>query len=114
MDNMVRRPWGSYMVVAENADAVKILRVSPMSRLSLQKHDRRSECWTAITEGMLAIIGDNAVVLEPYKPYTVDVGKVHRIMNYSNEVGIIIETIHGEYDEEDIVRFEDDFGRDVL
>jgi mannose-6-phosphate isomerase-like protein (cupin superfamily) len=102
------------MVLAENADAVKVLRVSPMSRLSLQKHEHRSERWTALTEGMLAIIGDGAVVLEPYKTYVVDVGQVHRIMNYSNEVGLIVETIHGKYDESDIVRLEDDFGRDVL
>jgi mannose-6-phosphate isomerase-like protein (cupin superfamily) len=59
----------------------------------------------------MAIIGETAVLLEPYRTYVVDVGQVHRIMNYSGEVGIIVETIHGEYDEDDITRLEDDFGR---
>ena len=92
---------------------MKILMINPMTRLSLQKHAKRSERWTPTTDGMLAIIGEKTVILEPYKTYVVDVGEVHRIMNYSGEVGIIVETLHGEYDEEDIVRLEDDFGRDV-
>jgi mannose-6-phosphate isomerase-like protein (cupin superfamily) len=108
---MEKRPWGGYQIIAEDAQAVKILRVNPMTRLSLQTHAKRSERWTPITDGMLAIIGENAVVLEPFKTYVVDVGQIHRIMNYSGEVGIIVETLHGEYDEDDIVRLEDDFGR---
>lgn len=112
--NTVIRPWGDFTVIAEDAQAVKIIRVKPMTRLSLQTHEKRSEKWTPITDGMLAIIGDGAVVLEPFRTYVVDVGQVHRIMNYSNETGIIVETIHGEYDESDIVRLEDDFGREVL
>ena len=105
------RPWGGYYVLAEDAQAVKLLKVKPMTRLSLQTHAKRSEKWTPLTDGMLAIIGDKAVILEPYQTYIVDVGMVHRIMNYSNETGFIVETLHGEYDEEDIVRLEDDFGR---
>ncbi len=108
---MEKRPWGGYQIIAEDAQAVKILRVNPMTRLSLQTHAKRSERWTPITDGMLAIIGETAVVLEPFKTYVIDVGQVHRIMNYSGEVGLIVETLHGEYDEDDIVRLEDDFGR---
>ena len=108
---MEKRPWGGYQIIAEDAQAVKILRVNPMTRLSLQTHAKRSERWTPITDGMLAIIGETAVVLEPFKTYVIDVGQVHRIMNYSGDVGIIVETLHGEYDEDDIVRLEDDFGR---
>jgi mannose-6-phosphate isomerase-like protein (cupin superfamily) len=111
--NIEKRPWGGYQIIAEDAQAVKILRVNPMTRLSLQTHAKRSERWTPITEGMLAVIGERAVVLEPFNTYLVDVGEVHRIMNYSAEVGIIVETLHGEYDEDDIIRLEDDFGRNL-
>jgi mannose-6-phosphate isomerase-like protein (cupin superfamily) len=108
---MFKRPWGGYHIISEDAQAVKLLTVKPMTRLSLQKHERRSERWMALTDGMMAIIGEQAVIMEPFRVYTVDVGQVHRIMNYSNEMGYIVETLHGEYDEKDITRIEDDFGR---
>ena len=46
------------------------------------------------------------------KPVFVDVSKVHRLVNVGNEVGRVVEIIQGVYDEEDIERLEDDYGRD--
>jgi mannose-6-phosphate isomerase-like protein (cupin superfamily) len=113
MAELNKRPWGGYYVLAEDAQAVKILVVKPMFRLSLQTHAKRSERWTPMTDGMMAIIGEDAIILEKFKTYIVDVGMVHRIMNYGDTDGYIIETMHGEYDEEDIVRLSDDFGRSL-
>ena len=92
--------------------AVKILTVNPGSRLSLQTHQLRSEEWTAVSPGLKAQIGDEIIELTPFCTYRIPVGTVHRIINDSMEVGHIVELLFGVYDEEDIERLEDDYGRE--
>lgn len=114
MTNMTERPWGGYRVLSSTSDkpaAVKILTVLPGARLSLQTHQLRSEEWTAVTPGLKAQIGDELVELTPFCTFRVPTGVVHRIVNDSLEVGHIVELLYGVYDEEDIERLEDDYGR---
>jgi mannose-6-phosphate isomerase-like protein (cupin superfamily) len=112
VSQFVERPWGGYQIIYQDFGVVvKILTVNPGKRLSLQKHAFRAETWHAATEGMLAVIGEETYEMEIGKSVAVDVGMVHRLINYSNEVGRVVEVITGNYDEEDIVRLEDDFGR---
>lgn len=113
MTKMTERPWGGYRILA-GADApaaVKILTINPGSRLSLQTHQLRSEEWTAVSPGLKAQIGDETVELTPFCTFRIPVGTVHRIINDSTEVGHIVEILYGVYDEEDIERLEDDYGR---
>lgn len=91
---------------------VKILKVLPGKRLSLQKHSMRSETWHAVGTGLSARVGAGLYDLVVGKPLFVDVGMVHRIINSSEEVGYVVEIIEGVYDENDIERLEDDYGRD--
>jgi mannose-6-phosphate isomerase-like protein (cupin superfamily) len=111
------RPWGAFLVLADAAKgaqpiAVKILTVAPGQRLSLQTHTLRSEEWTPIDAGLQAQIGDTVYDLEPHVTYRVETGQVHRILNPGNAVGRIVEVMFGAYDEDDIVRLEDDYKRD--
>lgn len=105
------RPWGGYTILHSGDEVtVKILQVNAGARLSLQRHLHRSETWYATTAGLSAQVGDEVVSLEIGKPVFVDVGKVHRIIG-GTEVGYVVEIIEGVYDEEDIERLEDDYGR---
>jgi mannose-6-phosphate isomerase len=112
------RPWGAFLVLSDAAAtgitpiAVKILTVAPGQRLSLQTHELRSEEWTPIDAGLQAQIGDHVYDLEPHVTYRVETGQVHRIINPGDQVGRIVEVMFGAYDEDDIVRLEDDYKRD--
>jgi mannose-6-phosphate isomerase len=108
------RPWGTYEVLAEAPDhKVKTITVAPGKRLSYQRHARRSEHWFIVT-------GTGAVVLDgvekeigPASVIDIPVGMAHRIANTGTEDLVFIEVQHGEYfGEDDIVRLEDDFGRE--
>lgn len=108
----IERPWGGYQIIYERAEVVKILTINPGARLSLQKHTFRSEKWYVVAGDMLAVIDGESIEMEVGKPVLVDVGKVHRLINVGNEVGRVVEIIEGVYDEDDIERLEDDYGRD--
>jgi mannose-6-phosphate isomerase len=114
MTKMTERPWGGYRILASGSDepaAVKILTIAPGSRLSLQTHQLRSEEWTAVSPGLKAHIGGKEIELTPFCTFRVPIGVPHRIINDSTEVGHIVEVLYGVYDEEDIERLEDDYGR---
>jgi mannose-6-phosphate isomerase-like protein (cupin superfamily) len=99
-----RRPWGDYKIIYEkNGIVIKEINVKPGCRTSLQKHLKRDEHWF-IVEGD---INDNGMPLG--KAYFIQQGKLHRLG--TKEGGTIIEIISGEYNEDDIVRLEDDYGR---
>ena len=112
MRSYVSRPWGWYQVVSENpVGAVKILCVKPGERLSLQTHRKRSETWIPLDDGLEAQIGDELLELVAYNKYIVDVGIQHRLINKADWEVQVIELITGAYDENDISRIEDDYGR---
>ena len=112
MNEFIERPWGGYQIIYENFGiVVKILSVNPGARLSLQKHTFRSEEWTSTTSGMVAEIGPLLIDLDVHSSVYVAAGEIHRLHNTSDEVGHVVEVITGLYDEEDIIRLEDDYGR---
>jgi mannose-6-phosphate isomerase-like protein (cupin superfamily) len=114
MTYMTERPWGGYRILSGTAGApaaVKILTVLPGARLSLQTHQLRSEEWTAVSPGLKAQIGDEIIELTPFYTFRIPVGAVHRIINDTLEVGHVVELLYGVYDEDDIERLEDDYGR---
>ncbi|MDV3104335.1 mannose-1-phosphate guanylyltransferase/mannose-6-phosphate isomerase [Thermococcus waiotapuensis] len=108
------RPWGSYTVLEEN-DRYKIKRMTvlPGKKLSLQMHHHRSEHWVVVKGTAKVRIGDREILLRPGESTFIPAGTVHRLENPGKIVLEVIETQIGEYlGEDDIVRFEDDFGRD--
>jgi mannose-1-phosphate guanylyltransferase/mannose-6-phosphate isomerase len=110
----VFRPWGSYDSL-ENADGfqVKRLTVLPGAILSLQLHHRRAEHWVVVA-GVARITLDEEVFDLAVNEHTfIPVGAKHRIENPGTELLHIIEVQVGDYlGEDDIVRFEDKYGRE--
>jgi mannose-1-phosphate guanylyltransferase/mannose-6-phosphate isomerase len=111
----VFRPWGSYTVLEEGPGyKVKRVTVNPGGRLSLQLHHQRSEHWVVISGTARVTCGERVFDLEKGQSMGVPKETKHRLENPGSEVLHIIEVQNGPYlGEDDIVRFQDDYGRNV-
>ena len=112
--NIVYRPWGYFMNLHNNEGyKVKKLVVNPGSKLSLQKHRHRSEHWV-VSRGVARVVnGEETVELKEKENIFIPKSNVHRIENIGKEELHIIEVQFGEIlDEDDIIRLEDDYGRE--
>ena len=111
----VQRPWGSYTILEEGLGyKVKRVTVKPGGRLSLQMHHRRSEHWVVITGTARVTRGDEVFDLKIGHSTEIPVETRHRLENPGQETLHIIEVQNGPYlGEDDIVRFQDDYGRGV-
>jgi len=110
------RPWGTYTnILCPDKDTpcrVKKIVVKPGKRLSLQLHNHRHEHWVVVKgEGYVTVGG--AVLHRKANDYVfIPVETKHRIENKGTEELIFVEVQYGDYlEEDDIVRFQDDFGR---
>lgn len=109
-----RRPWGSYTVLDEGEGfKVKRIEVLPGKRLSYQKHLHRAEHWFVVQGTAKVTLNDEICELENGMAIDIAVGDKHRVENpHSKETLVFIEVQRGSYlGEDDIIRFEDDFGR---
>ncbi len=107
------RPWGSWHVV-EVGDGYKVKRivVNAHSRLSYQTHEHRSEHWVVVRGVATCVIEGETVVVRPGESVDVGVQHAHRICNEHDDELVIIEVQRGPYlGEDDIVRLQDDYGR---
>lgn len=108
-----RRPWGNYRLLFQNQGeakvTAKILTVLPHSRLSLQKHSLRSEHWFVMEGDAEVSMGGADLVLHPGEMVHIPAGTAHRLG--SGRGTKILEVSTGLFDEDDIVRLEDDYGR---
>jgi len=116
-ENMtIYRPWGAYQVLAETENfKVKRIIVKPNAKLSLQMHKFRSEHWVVVS-GTATIINNNneKYILKINESTYIPKEQKHRLMNETNSDLIIIEVQCGEYvGEDDILRFDDFYGRDT-
>jgi mannose-1-phosphate guanylyltransferase/mannose-6-phosphate isomerase len=109
----VFRPWGSYTVLEEGAGyKVKRVTVNPGGRLSLQLHHKRSEHWVVIAGTARVTRGEEVLDLRVGESTAIPVETPHRLENLCAETLHIIEVQNGPYlGEDDIVRFQDDYGR---
>ena len=109
----VHRPWGSYTVLEEGRGyKVKRVTVNPGGRLSLQLHHKRSEHWVVIAGTARVTRGDEVFELQVGHSTGIPVETRHRLENPGGEALHIIEVQNGPYlGEDDIVRFQDDYGR---
>jgi len=114
MTQYEKRPWGWFEVLTEHTTyTVKRLVVNPGKRLSYQFHYKRSEHWV-ITQGVgNFILNATNRQVGVGDVLTINLGDHHRIHNTGAEDLIIIETQLGECDESDIVRIDDDYGRQL-
>jgi len=107
------RPWGSYFSIAEDKGwQVKRINVNPGASLSLQKHKFRTEHWIIVTGTALVELEGKTKILKSNESTYIPLGFKHRLSNPGKEPLILIEVQSGSYlGEDDIIRFEDDYGR---
>ena len=111
--NVVQKPWGNYTdFIREPSVVVKEITVSPGKRLSLQSHNKRKEYWIVISGKGIAVLDDAQIHLHSGSVIYVDFKQKHRIINDSDSLLRIAEVQLGECLETDVVRYEDDFGRE--
>jgi mannose-6-phosphate isomerase len=108
----VVKPWGRFEQYTHNLPStVKIITVVPGGTLSLQYHRKRDELWVVLDAG--ARVELDGKVLHPTleEKLYIPRGTVHRLSSEGEEPVRILEISFGEFDEEDIVRLEDAYGR---
>jgi len=109
----VLRPWGSYTVL-EDGPGFKIKRivVKPGSALSLQMHYHRSEHWVVVSGTAMVTNGEKQMLVRTNESTFIPAGHKHRLENPGKLDLVMIEVQSGGYlGEDDIVRFEDKYGR---
>jgi mannose-1-phosphate guanylyltransferase / mannose-6-phosphate isomerase len=109
----VHRPWGWYDSIDEaERFKVKRIQVKPGASLSLQKHHHRAEHWIVVKGTAEVTCGDKVTLLGENQSTYIPLGEVHRLANPGSIPLEIIEVQSGSYlGEDDIVRFEDTYGR---
>ncbi|MBT6774043.1 phosphomannose isomerase type II C-terminal cupin domain [Candidatus Woesearchaeota archaeon] len=117
-----KRPWGGYTLFADNEQcSVKILEVS--GQLSLQSHNYREESWYVVSGKVEVLLGPVFADLDEIKKnletVELNVGEnifipvkhIHTMKNLGEKSALILEVSKGEYKEDDIIRYEDIYGR---
>jgi len=109
----VHRPWGWYDSIDESERfKVKRIQVKPGASLSLQKHYHRTEHWIVVKGTAEVTCGDQTFILTENQSTYIPLGALHRLANPGTIALEIIEVQSGSYlGEDDIVRFEDHYGR---
>lgn len=113
LHNTVHRPWGSYTVLEEGTGyKIKRIEVTPGASLSLQMHYHRSEHWIVVSGTARVTNGDDVLTLQANQSTYIPAEHKHRLENPGQDLLVMIEVQSGSYlGEDDIVRFEDKYGR---
>jgi mannose-1-phosphate guanylyltransferase len=109
----VYRPWGTYTILEENTRfKIKRIEVRPGGKLSLQMHHHRSEHWIVVSGAALVTNGEREILVNINESTYIPAGHKHRLENVGVVDLVMIEVQSGEYlGEDDIVRFDDKYGR---
>ena len=108
------RPWGKFRSYPyQQAKSIKIITINPGQALSLQYHLHRSEFWVILDKGLEITVGDK--VWQPKENEEVFIPKKtpHRLRCLGNKQARVMEIWIGNSEENDIVRLEDDYGRNT-
>jgi len=109
----VHRPWGTYTILEESPHfKIKRIVVKPKASLSLQMHHHRSEHWIVVSGTAEVVNGNDAFLVSTNASTYIPAGHKHRLSNPGIIDLVMIEVQSGQYlGEDDIVRFEDNYGR---
>jgi mannose-6-phosphate isomerase len=108
----VEKPWGKFEQYTHNMlSTVKVITVQPGGALSLQYHHRRDELWVVLDPGVRIELDGKVIHPEPEEKLFIPRETVHRLSSTGDKPVRILEISFGEFDEDDIVRLEDVYGR---
>lgn len=109
----VSRPWGTYTVLEEGPRfKIKRIEVKPAASLSLQMHRHRSEHWVVVSGTARIVNGESETLVQANQSAYIPAGQRHRLENPGVLPCVMIEVQCGDYlGEDDIVRFDDHYGR---
>lgn len=108
------RPWGRFEKFHENKPCtIKLIYINANSRLSLQYHKKRSEFWKVIKGTAMVELDGKTIILREGETLTIPRQAKHRVGALESEC-MILEIAYGRFDENDIVRLEDDYQRVVM
>ena len=109
----VKRPWGTYTILEEGSHfKIKRIEVKPHSCLSLQMHHHRSEHWVVVSGTAKVLNDEEDMILGVNESTYIPAEHKHRLENIGSEMLVMIEVQTGDYlGEDDIVRFQDVYGR---
>ncbi len=109
----VNRPWGEYQVLEVRPGVkIKLIRVKPGGKTSLQRHHHRKEHWTVVAGVMTVTVDDLNRDLGLSESLDVPLGAVHRLENLQETMAELLETQFGEIlSEDDVTRIHDIYGR---
>lgn len=112
-NNFEQRPWGNFTILDEGESfKVKRIEVLPNKRLSYQRHSRRAEHWFVVRGIAKVTLNDKEILVKSNEAVDIPLGAKHRVENSEQDLLVFIEIQTGDYfGEDDIERFDDDFGR---
>jgi mannose-1-phosphate guanylyltransferase/mannose-6-phosphate isomerase len=106
------RPWGSFTQYCLNEPVtVKIITVNAGAELSLQRHQGRSELWIPLDWGLRVEVDGKTWEPAVHEEIWIPAGAIHRLSAPDGEGGRILEVAFGRFDEDDIERLSDRYGR---
>ena len=107
----IERPWGNFRQFTLNElSTVKIITVNPVESLSLQSHNKRTEFWHVVSGNGIVEIGEVKKEARVGDEFEIPQGAKHRMSSGISGMQVL-EIATGNFDEEDIIRYEDKYGR---
>lgn len=108
----VSRPWGTFKQYANNEDCtVSLMTALPGQQLSLQSHTGRAELWIVINDGAIVQVGDEIREYKAGDEVWIPANEQHRLSNKGVTPIRVLEVAFGNWQQEDIKRYEDDYKR---
>ena len=108
---VIEKPWGKEdQFTLNEISTVKILSVNKSGSLSLQYHNNRSEFWHIIFGHPIVTVGDKVAIANPGDEFIIEKSEPHQL-EASNDDIQVLEIAFGLFDEEDIIRIKDKYGR---
>lgn len=106
------RPWGNFFRYTNNTvSTVKVITVNPEEALSYQFHRNRDELWVPLTKNLGVTIGEQTFTASQNDPIFISRLTKHRAFAVGKKPAQWLEIAFGDFDEEDVVRLEDRYGR---
>jgi mannose-6-phosphate isomerase len=108
----ITRPWGSFKQYAHNRECtVSLMSVLPGQRLSLQSHAGRAELWIVIDDGAVVQVGETERVCHAGDEVWIPANEQHRLSCRGNQAVRVLEVAFGNWQQDDIHRYADDYQR---